>query len=181
MQRLTELEGAVLGTILVDGPCTPYRARQTFLSSPSPYWSGSAGAIYPVIKRLEERKLVKAEQTATGRRAAREYCITRKGLTQLTRWIIDAGESDSAIGVPMDPLRTRITFLSSLSSSQQRRFLTKVATRLRSFERMAEDDAAERKGKDAYAFLTARGAVLMSRARTQWIREVRRLLGKGDG
>lgn len=176
VNKLTELEGAVLGTIFGSGPCTPYRARQPFLESPSPYWSGSAGAIYPVIKRLAERKLIKAESTATGRRAATEYRISNQGVTELMRWVTDAGEVDSVIGVPMDPLRTRLTFLSSLSPSKQRRLLSRVATRLRSVEQAVVTDAAEKKGTDIYAFITARGAAIMSRARTQWIREFQTLM-----
>lgn len=176
MQNLTELEGAVLGMIGVEGPCTPYRTRQYFLSSPSPYWSGSAGAIYPLIERLKARKLLVAHRVLTGRRAGQEYGISKKGLAELRRWILDGGTSDLATGVPMDPLRTRISFLSSLSPAQQQRFLTDIETRLRTFEALARRDSAEKKGKNVYSFLTARGAVLMSRARTQWIREVRRVL-----
>ena len=47
----TELEAAVLGVVWQDGPCTPYAIRQHFLESPAPRWSGSAGAIYPLVRR----------------------------------------------------------------------------------------------------------------------------------
>src|SRR5262245_13459166 len=48
-RNLTELEGTALGVIWAGQPCTPYRVRRVFLDSPSPSWSGSAGAIYPLI------------------------------------------------------------------------------------------------------------------------------------
>ena len=44
-RALTELEGAVLGTIKQKGPCTPYAVRREFRSSLTPYWSGSAGNV----------------------------------------------------------------------------------------------------------------------------------------
>ncbi|HZE88705.1 MAG TPA: PadR family transcriptional regulator, partial [Verrucomicrobiae bacterium] len=65
---LSELEGATLGVVWSEQPCTPYAIRRVFQTSPSPFWSGSAGAIYPLVERLETRGLVRAEATMTGRR-----------------------------------------------------------------------------------------------------------------
>ena len=59
MPRTTsELEGAVLGVIWQEGPCTAYTIRKQFVASPSPQWSGSAGAIYPLVRRLEKKRLL---------------------------------------------------------------------------------------------------------------------------
>jgi DNA-binding PadR family transcriptional regulator len=54
------LEGCVLGILWERGPCTAYAARKVLRESPSPYWSGSAGAVYPLLARLEGRRLVRA-------------------------------------------------------------------------------------------------------------------------
>src|SRR6476659_7226575 len=56
---LTELEQCVLGVIWRDGPMTAYEIAALFTKSLSPYWSGSAGAIYPVVQRLRKRGLVR--------------------------------------------------------------------------------------------------------------------------
>ena len=176
MQKLTELEGAALGMIATDGPCTPYRVRQFFRKSPSPYWSGSAGAIYPLVRRLEKQKLITAQPFPTGKRAASAYRITQKGLDQLSQWITDSGTSERAIGVPMDPLRTRVRFLSVLSAVQQEKFLRRAEAQLRRFAEIVENDCAGKKSGDVLSYLTARGALFMSRARMQWIQEVERTL-----
>jgi hypothetical protein len=48
-RRLSELEAAVLGLVWSDGPCTAYAVRRTVQNSLSTQWSGSAGAVYPVV------------------------------------------------------------------------------------------------------------------------------------
>lgn len=176
MPKLTELEGATLGMISTEGPCTPYRVRQFFRRSPSPYWSGSAGAIYPLVRRLQKKELITAQPFPTGKRAASAYRITRKGRQQLSHWIIDSGTAERAIGVPMDPLRARARFLSVLSPARQQRFLRHAEAQLRGFANIVENDCARKKPGDIFSYLTARGALLMSRARVQWIQEVRKAL-----
>src|SRR6185436_18926108 len=72
----TDLEQTVLGIVWRDGPCTPYHVRSVLLRSPSSHWSGSAGAIYPLVKRLEARGLARSRAVRTGRRAGREVELT---------------------------------------------------------------------------------------------------------
>src|SRR3954451_8504709 len=101
-RKLTELEGCVLGLVWANGPCTPYTLRKEFLNSPSPDWSGSAGAIYPLIERLEKRKLIRSAQHADGLRLSKRYELTASGLSKLRLW---AGPplTQDLLGVPADP------------------------------------------------------------------------------
>jgi DNA-binding PadR family transcriptional regulator len=105
--KLTELEGCVLGEIWERGPCTAYAVRQEFLRSLNPHWSGSAGAIYPLIKRLEQRGYVRARDHATGRKQSKRYVVTAAGKRELCRWL-GPPLAVGTVGVPMDPLRTRL-------------------------------------------------------------------------
>jgi DNA-binding PadR family transcriptional regulator len=175
MKNLSELEGAVLGMVWVRAPCTPYRVRQFFLRSPSPHWSGSAGAVYPLLDRLTRRRLLAFQTRFTGRRSGREYRLTRRGLEELRRWIA-GGISERTAGVPVDPLRVRIRFLGSLSLNQRNAFLKearrKVGAHLRTVER---DCRARRAAGDTFSYLTARGALLALRARIAWLREAEQL------
>lgn len=109
---LTELEGAALGVVARDGPCTAYSVKEVFRASPSDFWSGSAGSIYPLMKRLEDRGLLISESSSTGRRGSQLYRVTRGGRAAFRRWLTDV-ERATAIG--FDPLRTRMVFLSALS------------------------------------------------------------------
>jgi DNA-binding PadR family transcriptional regulator len=115
---LTELEGCVLGIVWSQGPCTAYAARRVFLDSPSPYWSGSAGAVYPLLVRLEDRGLVRARAHSLGLRASRRFGITPPGRRMLERWL-GPPLPDWILGIPMDPLRTRMGFLGALPAQEQ--------------------------------------------------------------
>src|SRR5215472_1216720 len=87
MERLSELEGVVLGILWREGPRTAYAIRQVFLRSSSPQWASSAGTIYPLVQRLEKRSLIRSEPRPTGRRQARRYMLTPAGKRMLGRWI----------------------------------------------------------------------------------------------
>jgi DNA-binding PadR family transcriptional regulator len=175
MRTLSELEGAVLGLVWVHAPCTTYRVRQFFLRSPSPHWSGSAGAVYPLLERLTRRRLLVFETRFTGRRSGREYRLSRRGLEELRRWTA-GGISERTAGVPVDPLRVRIRFLGSLSPKQRNTFLSEARRKVRAHVRMVERDCrARRADGDTFSYLTARGALLALRARMTWLREVQQL------
>jgi DNA-binding PadR family transcriptional regulator len=118
-RSLTELEGAALGVVLRDGPCTSYAVKELFRASPSDFWSGSAGAIYPLMKRLEKRGLVASEAGSTGRRSRRDYRITALGRRAFERWLTDA---QRAAGMGFDPLRTRLVFFDQLSPEARSAF-----------------------------------------------------------
>jgi DNA-binding PadR family transcriptional regulator len=126
-RTLTELEGAVLGAVVRDGPCTSYAVKEMFRASPSEFWSGSAGSIYPLMKRLEQRGLVASEKGSTGRRGHRTYRATPKGRRAFARWMTDA-ERAAAMGI--DPLRTRLVFLGQLSARDRTEFCAGVEAAL---------------------------------------------------
>lgn len=105
--ELSELEGAALATVRKHAPCTPYKVREAFRASPSDVWSGSAGAIYPLMRRLEAEKLVAARGERVGRRPRRLYSLTPKGERALKAWLTDV---DRGASIGFDPLRTRLFF-----------------------------------------------------------------------
>lgn len=176
-RALTELEGTVLGVVWARQPCTPYQVRREFLDSPSPYWSGSAGAIYPLMARLESVGLVAGAAHATGLRAARRYRVTPAGRRALKAWVSPPLD-DSAIGVPPDPLRTRIAFMSVMPVAGQRALLRHAATRMREHLELAERYAAATRSDGLYFELMGRGAIAMMRTRLEWIASVERALAQ---
>ena len=52
---LSELEGVCLGLVRKHEPCTAYRVRQELKAAPSSHWHASAGSVYPLLARLEDR------------------------------------------------------------------------------------------------------------------------------
>jgi DNA-binding PadR family transcriptional regulator len=118
-RALTELEGATLGVVIRDGPVTSYAVKELFRGSPSEFWSGSAGSIYPLMHRLEECELVASERGSTGLRRRRVYRSTPAGRRAFRTWLTDA-ERAAAMG--FDPLRTRLVFFDRLSPRDRARF-----------------------------------------------------------
>lgn len=176
MSRVSELEGAVLGLVWAEGPCTPYAVRRVFQQSPSPHWSGSAGAIYPLVRRLESRGLIRSRAHATGGRASTLYRVTPAGMRALRGWL-EPPLPETAIGVPVDPLRTRLRFLGALAPAKRAAFLAHAEVRLEGHLAAARRDLERRRQKgDRFDCLMARGAILMLRARIAWVREAARYL-----
>jgi DNA-binding PadR family transcriptional regulator len=169
-RTLTELEGTVLGVIFRRQPCTPYQVRREFTDSPSTFWSGSAGAIYPLVARLEASGFVRSNRHATGSRKSRLYRLTAAGRKALARWISDI--SPDGLSVPPDPLRTRIAYLAALPPEDRLLYLETVLAGMEEFLRRFEKDYVERRTGDRYTELMARGAIAMHKSRIRWIKDV---------
>ena len=174
---LTELEGTVLGVVWARQHCTPYRVRREFLDSPSPYWSGSAGAIYPLMLRLETAGLLRSIERATGARVGRLYRVTPAGHRVLRRWVRPPFDA-LVVGVPPDPIRVRIAFLGVLPPARQRAALEAIRTglRLQLASAVRSHEADEAGG--LHFELMAQGAIAMLRTRLAWIKSVGRALGR---
>jgi DNA-binding PadR family transcriptional regulator len=172
MRKLRELEGAVLGVVSQHGPLTPYQVRKVFAHSPNPHWNASAGSIYPLIARLSRRRLLAARHHATGARNCLKYSLTTAGLRVLRTWISNIEQTK--ITTTSDLVRLRVFFLAVLTPAEQRRFVEHMILKISAA--IAKDEVYCRKklkAGDTFAYLGSRGAVLMSRARFGWLKEVR--------
>lgn len=123
MTNLTDLEGAALAEIASRGSATAYAIAQAFARSPSEYWSGSAGAVYPLIKRLAGRGLLNPSPAAAGKRERLDYRITEPGRIAMEAWLLHARR---ASGMGFDPLRTRLLYLHLAAPAQREAFLSEV-------------------------------------------------------
>ena len=75
VRRISELEGAILSEIEHRGQQTAFQVRKAFADSFSLEWKGSAGAIYPAVRRLEKDGFLQAT-AAQGGRATRHLSLT---------------------------------------------------------------------------------------------------------
>lgn len=169
--KLSDLELAVLGIVGRDGPCTAYAIRQTFKRSPSPRFSGSAGAIYPLMARLTERGLLLREQNHHGRRQCATYTLSPAGLTRLRKWLRETTDRDAVID---DPLRLKLLFSGHLTPQERNDWLTRS---IELIERKAAEFEALRPNNtniDPTLHKFARWNVICTlRARADWLRRVR--------
>jgi DNA-binding PadR family transcriptional regulator len=167
----SELECFVLGIVWRYGPCSPYTVRRRLRDSPSTQWSGSAGAIYPLMQRLEKHGLLRSRSAATGERKSRRYTITSRGVAALRSWMGPPLPAE-AVTVAYDPLRSRIRFLDLLAPEERRVWLAaakaaleEVLDRVRQWEALHTDD-----DEPLGAILTRSGELDIA-ARAQWLAE----------
>jgi DNA-binding PadR family transcriptional regulator len=130
MAERSDLELVVLGVVWKMGPCTPYAIRREFLTSPTPHFSGSAGAIYPLVRRLERDGLLSSEAAQQGRRRSRLYRTTSKGTAVLKRWLRPPIPPKDIAGT-YDPIRVRIYFLEASPRAQRRALLDEALTEMK--------------------------------------------------
>lgn len=124
---LTDLEAAALAQVAEKGGATSYAVARAFAQSPAEYWSGSAGAVYPLMERLLKRGWLQANAGAQGKRKRTQYQITDAGRQELEGWL---GDVAGAAGMGMDPLRTRLAHLGNLPEAKRREFLNSVRAEL---------------------------------------------------
>lgn len=169
---LTDLELTALGIVWKKEGCTAYAVMREFSSSPSSHYRGSAGAIYPLVQRLEKRSLLSASAGKRGRRPHVTYSITRTGLAALRQWLTPPLPEGSA-AITFDPLRTRTYFLAALAPEQRRDFATHAKTELEKQLTIVKAEVERyRRAGDALSVLAMKGAVHAIRARITWMTEV---------
>lgn len=84
---LTDFEQVLLGVIAA-GPCSGYGLKKMFNASPASVYQPSPGALYPALRRLEGRGLLRAEnKVSSGRRALRLYHVTQAGRAVHLDWL----------------------------------------------------------------------------------------------
>lgn len=168
----SELEGFVLGLVWQLGPCSPYEIRRHMQASPSSQWSASAGAIYPLLRRLETLGLARSKAQQTGKRRRREYELTSRGLAALRAWV-GPPLAQEAVTVAHDPLRSRARFLDALEPTARGAWINAARRALDDVERRVREwDEAFGRGPGATA-MTASGELDVS-SRRAWLDIVER-------
>ena len=180
MAGLSDLEFCVLGIVWKKGPCTAYTVRKEFVTSPSSHWSGSAGSIYPLMRRLDEKGLLRSSAGRKGRRPHLAYRITRTGLATLRRWLSPPLPGGSA-AITFSPLRTRMHFLKALTPRKRIAFLEDALAGLGREIGVVEEicDRYLEEG-DLFSHLASIHGLLALRSQVEWIGIVRKRLAEID-
>lgn len=164
MTTLSELEGAVLSEIRDRGRKTAFQVRSAFKASPSVEWSGSAGAIYPAIRRLQTAGLIGSEPMPGGRQAMALH-VTPAGEAALDAWTCDA---ERASGVGLDPFRLRSGIWLAMEADARGEALAGVADAIRASLARHEADLAKADPVERSRMLLA---MRLQRVRLDWIEE----------
>jgi DNA-binding PadR family transcriptional regulator len=83
---LTDFEQVLLGVIHGE-PRSGYGLKKMFNASPASLYQPSPGALYPALRRLAARGLLRVEDTPNGRRAQRVYSVTEAGHRVHLDWL----------------------------------------------------------------------------------------------
>jgi DNA-binding PadR family transcriptional regulator len=134
-RKLSELEGAILSEVEHCGQTTAFQVRRAFAESFSLEWKGSAGAVYPAVRRLAQDGFLHAS-AAQGGRATRHLSITDPGRQALSAWACDAARATSS-GV--DPFRLRAGIWSLLPASDRQALFRDLDERIASNIEEMED------------------------------------------
>ncbi len=172
----TELECCVLGIIRQLQPCTAYQVRRELQISQSSFWSGSAGSVYPLLRRLTDRGSVTAAHEAWGERSKQLYRLTRAGERELKRWTTTLPAWAGAVTV--DPIRTRVFFFDLLTPRQRMAFLDSAREKTKESLALARKAVVElRHAGDRFSAHGYAGVVAELESRLKWITGLRRALG----
>jgi DNA-binding PadR family transcriptional regulator len=88
-RQLTEFEQVLLGMIAA-APSTGYDLKQQFATTPLGVYQPSSGALYPALRRLELRGLLRSEPSGTGQERTRPrfvYHVTEQGRAAHVAWV----------------------------------------------------------------------------------------------
>jgi DNA-binding PadR family transcriptional regulator len=127
MENDSLLGYALLG-LIHQQPMSGYDLRKVFASTAMGSFSDSPGAIYPALRRLEERGLVrgKADELASGRNR-RVFSLTDEGKAAFKAWLKQPVTPDDVIRRIGD-LMLRFAFMDQLLGPKRAiRFLTQFA------------------------------------------------------
>jgi DNA-binding PadR family transcriptional regulator len=170
------MELVVLGVVWKRGPCTGYAVAREFVTSPSSHFSGSAGAVYPAVRRLARDGYLAGAAGRQGRRRRRTYTITRRGRDALRRWLSPPIPADAA-RITYDPIRTRAYFLAALPPKRRAAFLADAERQLRRQIPAIEAECERyREAGDEFSALAMSGGLHVIRARLEWVAEMRQRL-----
>ena len=126
---LTSLEGAILGAIEAsEEALTTYQVRKLFRSSPSVEWRGSAGAIYPAIKRLAKAGFLDTAAREGDDRGSKFLNLTESGRMKLAEWTADVKD---ATGPGLDPFRLRARSWAQLDAAERKILFAQLETAIK--------------------------------------------------
>ena len=176
---LTDFEQVLLG-VIADEPRSGYGLKKLFNSSPASVYQPSPGALYPALRRLEERGLLHAEkQVSSGRRALRLYQVTEAGLAVYLEWLRKPVVPET-VGADLGQHLMRFSLMESyLERAEVIAFLADLGDALDGFVRGMEQFVVSRQGTlREHALLALEHGIAIHRASLEWVRSAMAALGE---
>ena len=176
---LTDFEQVLLGVIASE-PRSGYGLKKMFSSSPASVYQPSPGALYPALRRLEERGLLQADkQVSSGQRALRLYQLTDAGLAVFLEWLRTPVVPET-VGAELGQHLMRFSLMEGyLERAEVIAFLADLGGALDGFVRGMEQFVALRQGVlGEHALLAVEHGIVIHRASLEWVRSAMAALGE---
>ncbi|WP_419948292.1 PadR family transcriptional regulator [Candidatus Palauibacter sp.] len=132
------LDHILLG--LLREPASGYDLRRAFSETVAHFWSAELSQIYPTLKRLERRGLLRSRREPSSKGPDRRvYSLTSEGEAELHRWL----RNDPAVGTERFAYLAQLFFMDSIDDLERTYdFMTALRDHLRG--RLADLRAVER-------------------------------------
>jgi DNA-binding PadR family transcriptional regulator len=176
---LTDFEQVLLG-VVASQPRSGYGLKKMFNSSPASVYQPSPGALYPALRRLEERGLLHAEkQVSSGRRALRLYQVTEAGLAVYLEWLRKPVVPET-VGADLGQHLMRFSLMEKyLERAEVIAFLADLGDALDGFVRGMEQFVASRQETlGQHPLLALEHGIAIHRASLEWVRSAMAALGE---
>jgi DNA-binding PadR family transcriptional regulator len=167
---LTDFEHILLG-LLARGPSSGYELKKFFATTPAIVYQPSSGALYPALRRLERRGLLRAEQVpSAGKRRQRRYQLTPAGRAAHASWLRQPVEP-STVGADLGTHLMRFVMAEGvLSQKEVLSFLDDLASALQGFIASITDYLATTPLPGRHPRLALRHGIEVHQASLDWVR-----------
>ena len=176
---LTDFEQVLLAVIASE-PRSGYGLKKVFNASPASVYQPSPGALYPALRRLVERGLLRAEeQVSSGRRALRLYRVTDVGLAVYLEWLRRPVVPET-VAADLGQHLMRFSLMENyVERAEVIAFLGDLGGALDGFVAGIEQFAAARHGTlGQHALLALEHGIAVHRASLEWVRSAMAALGE---
>jgi DNA-binding PadR family transcriptional regulator len=178
--RKSNLSLAILGLVSLN-PLSGYDLRKIFTTTPMGHFSTSPGAIYPALRRLKARGLIRGRvRNKNTLRPKQTFVITGKG-RMLLREVLSLPITSDDVKWNMDGLMLRFAFMGKiLGEKRTLRFLSELAAKTKDHTVMLERHLERSRDKiDATAIYAQEHGIARYRATSQWAERTILNFGRG--
>lgn len=166
---LTGFEHILLG-VVTDEPRSGYGLKQKFGQTPASVYQPSSGALYPALRRLVARGLLRVEDAADGSRARRMYHATQAGRDVHLAWLREP-VVPARVGNDLGLHLMRFAMMEGkLTRGEVLAFLDSLASALSGFVTGMETFVASGTLTSPHALLALEHGIAAHRASLAWAR-----------
>jgi len=145
-------------------PVTAYQVTKIYEESPVSNFNTSKGKIYPLIRRLEERGLLKKKIVVGDRRGTEDLMCTSEGRKAVKQWVKEVRPTHLLLE---DPMRTKVQSFDLLSDRERMDWVIEAKAQLH--RKLAELETYEKDVDVPFKTIVHDNAVSSIRARMDWL------------